>query len=59
MGGIQLVVCTNAAKGRYIGVDEIGNGIWNVNFRDVLLGYFDEKLIDSKEIYLHINKVKV
>lgn len=45
-------VCINgAARGRYLGAEEIGNGIWNVYYRDVLLGYFDEKPIDKKETY--------
>jgi len=30
-----------------------------INYRDVLLGYIDEKLIDTKETYLHIQKIKV
>jgi len=48
-----------AVAGRYIGAEEISNGIWNVYYRDVLLGYMDEKLITEKETYLHINKIKV
>ena len=58
-GAYNWLFVSNAAKGRYIGVEEIGNGIWNVYYRDVLLGYFDEKLIKAKETYLHINKLKV
>ena len=58
-GAYHWIFVSNAAKGRYIGADEIGNGIWNVYYRDVLLGYFDEKLIGGKETYLHINKIKV
>lgn len=42
-----------------IGVEEIGNGSWNIHYRNVLLGYTDEKLITEKETYLHINKIKV
>ena len=58
-GAYNWLFISRAAQGRYIGVEEIGNGIWNVYYRDVLLGYFDEKLIDHKETYLHINKLKV
>ena len=54
--GLRVI---RAAEGRYIGAYEIGNGIWNVYYRDVLLGYFDEKLIQAKETYLHINNIKV
>ena len=58
-GAYNWIFVSRAARGRYIGMDEVGNGIWNVYYRDVLLGSFDEKLIDSKETYLHINKIKV
>ena len=43
----------------HTGAEEIGNGIWNVYYRDVLLGYLDKKLIDKQETYLHIHKIKV
>ena len=43
---------------RYMGMEEIGNGIWMMYYRDVFLGYFDEKLINRKEQYLKLaNKV--
>ena len=58
-GAYNWLFVSSAARGRYIGAEEIGNGIWNVYYRDVLLGYFDEKLIDKKETYLHIKKIKV
>jgi len=58
-GSYNWLFISSAAKGRYIGAEEIGNGIWNVYYRDVLLGYFDEKLINRKETYLHIQKTKV
>ena len=58
-GAYNWLIVSNAAKGRYVGAEEIGNGIWNVYYRDVLLGYFDEKGIKAKETYLHINKLKV
>ena len=35
---------SRAAVKRYIGLLEIGNGIWKVYYRSVFLGYFDEKL---------------
>jgi len=58
-GAYNWLFISNAARGRYIGADEIVNGIWNVYYRDVLLGYFDEKLIGGKETYLHVNKIIV
>jgi transposase InsO family protein len=58
-GAYNWLFVSRSAKGRFIGAEEIGNGIWNVYYRDVLLGYFDEKGIKAKETYLHINKLKV
>ena len=57
-GAYNWPFISRAARGRYIGVEEKENGIWNVCYRDVLLGYIDEKLIDAKETYLHIQKSK-
>lgn len=37
------VFITNALKGKQIGAEEIGNGIWKVFYRYVYLGYFSEK----------------
>ena len=48
-----------AAIRRYIGTEKIGNGIWNVNYRDVHLGFFDAKMFNRKEMYLKLNKDKV
>ena len=58
-GAYNWVWISRAARGRKVGAEEKGNGIWNVYYRDVLLGYIDEKLISAKETYLHINKIKV
>lgn len=58
-GPYHWVYVSTAAKGRYLGAQEIGNGIWNVYYRDVHLGYFDAKLFNRKEMYLKLNKDKV
>jgi len=58
-GSYNWVFISRAAIGRYMGAEEIGNGIWNVYYRDVLLGWIDEKLIKEKETYMHIQKIKV
>ncbi|WP_181422992.1 hypothetical protein [Arenibacter sp. ARW7G5Y1] len=36
-------------KGKYVGMEELGNGIWRVYYRNVFLGYFDEKHLRNKE----------
>ena len=35
--------------GRYIGAEDLGNGIWRVYYQNVFLGYFNEKDIREKE----------
>lgn len=55
-GSYHWVYISTAARGRYIGLEELGNGIWKVYYRNVLLGLMDEKLITHKEQYLKINK---
>lgn len=36
------VYLTAGLKGKYVGVEDQGNGIWRVFYRDVFLGYFNE-----------------
>src|SRR5680860_257105 len=43
------VYLTAALKGKYVGIEELGNGIWKVFYRDVFLGFFDERHLRNKE----------
>lgn len=43
------VYLTAALKGKYVGFEDIGNGIWKVYYRNVFLGYFNEYKLRSKE----------
>jgi transposase InsO family protein len=43
------VYMTRGLIGRQVGAEEIGNGIWKVYYRDVFLGYLNEKYIRDKE----------
>lgn len=43
------VYITAALMGKYIGIQEMGNGIWRVFYRNVFLGFFDEKYLRNKE----------
>jgi len=43
------VYMTAALTGKQVAAKEIGNGIWKVFYRDVFLGYFNEKDIREKE----------
>lgn len=58
-GAYHWVYVSRAARGRYVGAEEIGNGIWNVYYRDVLLGYFDEKVLVRDEQYVKLSRIKV
>ena len=58
-GAYQWVYISRGAIQRIIGIQEIGNGIWKVFYRNVFLGYFDEKLINRKEQYLKLSKIIV
>jgi transposase InsO family protein len=53
-GGIrfnyQWVNVSHVLKGEYVGLEEVGDGVWDVYFGPVRLGWFDEqsyKLIDA------------
>ena len=43
------VYLTAALKGKYVGIQELGNGIWKVFYRNVFLGFFNEKQLRNKE----------
>ncbi len=43
------VYLTAALKGKHVGIEELGNGIWKVYYRNVLLGYFNEKQLRNKQ----------
>ena len=40
---------TAALKGKYLGIEDLANGIWNVFYRSVFLGYFNESELRNKE----------
>lgn len=43
------VYLTAALKGKYVGIEDLSNGIWKVFYRNVFLGYFDENQLRNKE----------
>ncbi len=43
------VYLTAALKGKYVGVLELGNGIWKVYYRNVFLGFFDQRNLRHKQ----------
>jgi len=55
-GAYHWIFIGRGAVGRYIATQEVDNGIWNVYYRNVLLGYFDEKLFMKREHYQKLNK---
>jgi transposase InsO family protein len=43
------VYLTACLEGKYVGIEELGNGIWKVFYRNVFLGFFNEKELRNKE----------
>ncbi|MCP5061962.1 MAG: transposase [Ignavibacteriae bacterium] len=43
------VYLTAALKGKYVGIEDIDNGIWKVFYRNVFLGFFNETHLRNKE----------
>jgi transposase InsO family protein len=43
------VYLTAALKGKYVGIENLGNGIWKVFYRNVFLGFFNETQLRNKE----------
>lgn len=50
-----LFVSSSAAR-RKVAMEELGNGIFNLYYRHVLLGSFDSRKFNRKEQYLHLTK---
>lgn len=50
------VYLTAALKGKYVGVLDMGNGIWRVFYRSVFLGYFDEKYLRDKQKSIRLSQ---
>ena len=50
-GAYHWLFISRGARGRYVAAQEVGDGIWNVYYRNVLLGYFDEKQFVRNEQY--------
>ena len=48
------VYLTASLKGKYVGAEEQGNGIWRVFYRDVFLGYFNESNIRDKQVSIRL-----
>jgi hypothetical protein len=43
------VYLTSALKGKHVGLEDSGNGIWKAYYRDEFLGFFDERHLRNKE----------
>ena len=53
------VYLTRGLIGKTVAAQEIGNGIWKVFYRDVFLGYFNEKNIRDKESSTRLSTILV
>jgi transposase InsO family protein/transposase-like protein len=43
------VYVSAALKGKYVGIEELGNGIWKVFYRNVFLGFFNQNDLRKKQ----------
>lgn len=50
------VYLTIALKGKYVGVEDLGNGIWRVFYRNVFLGFFDDLNIRNKQTSIRLSQ---
>jgi len=55
-GAFHWLFVSSAARGKKVGMEEVGNGIYNLYYRNVLLGYFDARKFERKEQYQHLSK---
>ena len=44
---VQLINTSKPCK--YVGIEELGNGVWKVFYRNVFLGYINNKLLKYRE----------
>ena len=49
------VYLTAALKGKYIGIQDLGNGIWKVFYRNIFLGFFNENNIRDKQVSIRLS----
>ena len=50
------VYLTAALKGKYVGIQDLGNGIWKVFYRNVFLGFFNENNIRDKQQSIRLSQ---
>lgn len=50
------VYLTIGLKGKYVGVEELGNGIWRIYYYGVFLGYFDDLNIREKQTSIRLSQ---
>ena len=46
---IYWIYMARALAGKYVGIQELGNGVWKVFYRNVFLGYINDKLLKYRE----------
>ena len=58
-GEYPWVFIRRGAIGRYVGAQEVDTGIWNIYYRNVLVGYTEEEKYLKKEQYQSFTPRKV
>ena len=58
-GAYYWLFISRGAAGKYLAAEQIDDNIWNVYYRNVFLGYFDESLFIRKQQYQKLTQLKV
>lgn len=53
------VYLARGLRGKYVGLEELGEGIWRVYYRSVFLGYFDEAQIGKRKAMIKLSQTIV
>lgn len=53
---VLLDILNSGLKRKYIGIEESGNGIWKIFYRNVFLELFNEKNIRYKQISIRLSQ---
>ena len=55
-GAYHWLFVSASAIRKKVAMEEVGDGVYNLFYRNVLLGYFDIRTFERKEQYIHLSK---
>jgi len=51
-----LSILEKGLKGKYVGIENLGNGIWKVFYRNVFLGFFTKNSSRDKQVSIRLSQ---